>query len=152
MENKKLIGGGDPNTDDHKELKPNGQQKDYVVLTEEERAKGFVRPVRTSYIHIGERPKYPLRDLTTEEQEIHKDSKYLKYEEYPKSESPLCGKFWTEKQLSSGCGYETVMNYEIAETYARNPAFYGSTYCVGCAFHYPLNQFRWSGSDQLVGS
>lgn len=42
---------GSPVTDDHRELKPNGQQKGYVVLSEEERAKGFVRPVRHSYIH-----------------------------------------------------------------------------------------------------
>ncbi|HZR87914.1 MAG TPA: hypothetical protein VFB02_13980 [Bradyrhizobium sp.] len=42
---------GSPVTKDHRELKPNGQQKDYVVLSEAERAKGFVRPVRRSYIH-----------------------------------------------------------------------------------------------------
>lgn len=35
----------------HRELKPNGQQRDYVVLAEEERAKGFVRPVRRTYVH-----------------------------------------------------------------------------------------------------
>jgi hypothetical protein len=29
-----------------------GQQKDYLVLSDEERAKGFVRPVRQSYIHL----------------------------------------------------------------------------------------------------
>jgi hypothetical protein len=29
-----------------------GQQKGYVVLAEEERAKGFVRPVRRSYKHL----------------------------------------------------------------------------------------------------
>ncbi len=29
-----------------------GQQRDYVVLAEEERAKGFVRPVRRSYKHL----------------------------------------------------------------------------------------------------
>ncbi len=29
-----------------------GQQQDYVVLAEEERAKGFVRPVRLSYKHL----------------------------------------------------------------------------------------------------
>lgn len=29
-----------------------GQQHDYVVLAEEERAKGFVRPVRRSYKHL----------------------------------------------------------------------------------------------------
>lgn len=34
-------------TEGHKK----GQQKDYVVLAEEERAKGFVRPVRQSYRH-----------------------------------------------------------------------------------------------------
>lgn len=36
---------------EHLETKPNGQQKDYVVLTDEERAKGFVEPVRRSYVH-----------------------------------------------------------------------------------------------------
>lgn len=29
-----------------------GQQQDYVVLAEEERAKGFVRPLRRSYKHL----------------------------------------------------------------------------------------------------
>lgn len=40
---------------EHRRLKPNGQQEGYVVLTEEERAKGFVRPVRPvrrSYKHL----------------------------------------------------------------------------------------------------
>lgn len=46
-----LVDGG-PVTEDHRELKPNGQQKDYVVLSAEERAKGFVRPVRRSYRHL----------------------------------------------------------------------------------------------------
>lgn len=43
---------GSPVTDDHRDLKANGQQKGYVVLSEEERAKGFVRPVRRSYRHL----------------------------------------------------------------------------------------------------
>ena len=42
--------GGTP-IGEHLETKPNGQQKDYVVLTAEERAKGFVEPVRRSYRH-----------------------------------------------------------------------------------------------------
>ena len=29
-----------------------GMQEKYVVLNDEERAKGFVRPVRTTYIHL----------------------------------------------------------------------------------------------------
>ena len=35
----------------HREIRPDGMQKGYVVLSEEERAKGFVRPVRRSYVH-----------------------------------------------------------------------------------------------------
>ena len=47
------LAGGSPCLDGaHLELKDNGQQKDYVVLTKEERAKGFVRPVRTTYKHL----------------------------------------------------------------------------------------------------
>lgn len=41
-----------PEDNSHAELKPNGQQKDYVILSDEERSKGFVRPVRKSYIHL----------------------------------------------------------------------------------------------------
>lgn len=43
---------GSPVTPDHRELKENGQQKGYVVLSEAERARGFVRPVRTKYVHL----------------------------------------------------------------------------------------------------
>lgn len=43
---------GSPVTADHRELKPNGQQQGYVVLNAEERARGFVRPVRRSYVHL----------------------------------------------------------------------------------------------------
>lgn len=43
---------GTPVTPDHREIDPNtGMQKGYVVLSEAERAKGFVRPVRHSYKH-----------------------------------------------------------------------------------------------------
>lgn len=37
---------------EHRKLRPDGQQEGYVVLAEEERAKGFVRPVRRSYVHL----------------------------------------------------------------------------------------------------
>ncbi len=42
---------GSPVTADHRELKENGQQKGYIVLSEAERARGFVRPVRRTYVH-----------------------------------------------------------------------------------------------------
>lgn len=48
---KTTLTDGSPITPDHRELKDNGQQKGYVVLSSEERAKGFVRPVRDSYVH-----------------------------------------------------------------------------------------------------
>lgn len=48
----RTLTDGSPVTADHRELKPNGQQKGYVVLSEVERAKGFVRPVRHSYRHL----------------------------------------------------------------------------------------------------
>jgi hypothetical protein len=31
---------------------PDGMQKNYLVMSDEERAKGFVRPVRTKYVHL----------------------------------------------------------------------------------------------------
>jgi hypothetical protein len=51
--NETTLADGSPVTDDHRELNPTtGLQKGYVVLSVEERAKGFVRPVRRSYYHI----------------------------------------------------------------------------------------------------
>ncbi len=50
---RELVSGSPvPADQSHTELKENGQQKDYVVLTAAERAKGFVRPVRRSYRHL----------------------------------------------------------------------------------------------------
>ncbi len=51
MSNRTLTDGS-PVTPDHKDIDPNtGMQKAYVVLSEEERSKGFIRPVRQSYSH-----------------------------------------------------------------------------------------------------
>lgn len=47
----RVLTDGSPVTDDHRELLPSGMQKGYVVLSAEERGKGFVRPVRRSYRH-----------------------------------------------------------------------------------------------------
>jgi hypothetical protein len=47
----KTLTDGSPVTPDHRDLQPSGQQKGYVVLNEAERAKGFVRPVRRTYVH-----------------------------------------------------------------------------------------------------
>jgi hypothetical protein len=102
------LTSGSPVTPEHIELKEDGQQKGYVVLTEAERAKGFVRPVRRSYLH-------------------------------------------------KRCGSTTTMGQSIAETYARDPKFYGGTFCVECGKHFPLfvdgeSQFSWIDDGTAVGS
>lgn len=79
----------------------------YLVLSEEELSKGFVRPVRRSYWHVQ-------------------------------------------------CGTTTTMSVRLAETYAREPGFYGATYCVHCQGHRPVSEFRWEvnhdDTDPVVGS
>jgi hypothetical protein len=141
-----------------------GQYEAYWVLSKEERAKGFVRPVRRSYRHVGiPGPKNPLRDLTEEEKERHKDVGYVKFEEYPPSESSVTGRFWTQAQLDrvgKGCGTVTTMNQAIAETYAREPSsYYGSTMCAACRDHLPVGadgEFTWmdgyKDTDERVGT
>lgn len=81
---------------------PRPQQEVYLVLSEEERAKGFVRPYRDAYKH-------------------------------------------------KSCGTVTTMGRAIAETYARNPRFYGATYCVHCSMHRPLIEFVWIPDGSPMG-
>ncbi|NBJ13246.1 hypothetical protein [Microvirga arsenatis] len=53
MTPKTTLTDGSPVTPDHREIDPRtGMQKGYVVLSAEERAKGFVRPVRRTYRHL----------------------------------------------------------------------------------------------------
>ena len=143
-----------PADQSHTELKNNGQQQDYVVLTPEERAKGFVRPVRCAYQHVGPSgPKNPMRDLTPEENERYADFGYVQFEAYPSGESCVTGRFWTQAQLlAKGCGAVTTMSRALAETYARDPKFYGGTFCCGCGKHLPVDEFVWDGTDERVGS
>lgn len=84
----------------------NGQHAQYWVLSDAERAKGFVRPVRTSYTHLK-------------------------------------------------CGTVTTMGRSLAETYAREPHFYGATMCVNCGGHFRVGEqgeFVWTGTDEKVGT
>jgi len=48
----RTLTDGSPVTPGHQEHRPDGMQKGYIVLSDEERAKGFVRPVRRSYVHL----------------------------------------------------------------------------------------------------
>ena len=90
----------DPSTD------ARGMHPTYWVLSEAERAKGFVRPVRDSYRH-------------------------------------------------DRCGSVTTMGRALAETYARDPHFYGATYCCACGGHFPVGEtgeFVWAGTTEKVGT
>jgi len=95
------------------------QNEVYLVLSEEERAQGFVRPVRDTYVHYymedGSDVPYPLLTL-----------KGVK-----------------------GCGAATRMGRALAETYARDSKFYGATYCVGCKKHLPVKEFIWEDHKQV---
>lgn len=136
-----------------------GQHTSYYILSESERAKGFVRPVRTSYRHVGiPGPANALRDLTPEETERYSKIGYVKFEAYPKTEGSPIGRFWTQEQLDkigTGCGVVTSMPRAIAETYARDPNFYGKTMCCGCGVHLPVGangEFVWDKSTERVGT
>lgn len=84
-----------------------GMNAAYLVLSDEERSKGFVRPYRASYLH-------------------------------------------------TKCGAVTRMAPAIAETYARQPSFYGATFCARCQTHLPVGEhgeFIWDdGSGEKVGT
>ena len=103
----------DPRLGHGADVTPQPMNEVYLVLSAEDRARGFVRPVRQSYRH----------------------------------QDPECGAI-------------TTMAQGIAETYARQPSFYGSTYCCGCQMHRPVGQhgeFTWmdeGGQDttELVGT
>lgn len=138
---------------------PVPQAEVYIVLSEEERAKGFVRPVRTKYLHVGTAgPRYPLQDLTPEQVERVAGSLYAKYEPYPQPNpdgSSALGRYWTQAQLDAvgkGCQTVTTMGRALAETYARDPSFYGGTYCVHCSMHRPVGadgEFVWDDGTRV---
>lgn len=144
-----------PNSD----TRADGQHVDHWVMCPTEIIKeGFKRPIRNSYIHVGRPgPQYPLRELTQEEHDRYDQFGYLMYEEYPKSDSSIVGRFWTQKMFNAvrGCGVKTSMPQQIAETYAANPSYYGSTFCCGCGQYLPVGahgEFVWDGTNDRVGT
>ena len=71
------------------------------------------------------------------------------------------GSYVTQVELNSwklgehigGCGATTTMAMEIDETYARDPNYYGSTWCTTCKKHINVGEFIWNdGSNEIVGS
>lgn len=50
------------------------------------------------------------------------------------------------------CGGLTRMPQHCAETYAVDPTFYGSTFCVRCGQYRPVGEFIWLDDGSKVGS
>jgi len=51
------------------------------------------------------------------------------------------------------CGQVTTMSLPLAETYAREPHFYGATYCVTCRKHCrvgPDGEFVWMENGETT--
>jgi hypothetical protein len=150
----------DKNDPDLKITEASGMQKKYLVLSDAERAKGFVRPVMRSYKHVGlPAPEFPLEDLTDEGHERYDEYGYVKYEPYPKGHNgSALGKYWTQEKLNrinNGCGSVTTMGQDLAETYARDPSFYGATFCSHCREHFPVGkdgEFVWLDTNERVGT
>jgi hypothetical protein len=135
---------------------PRPQNDCYLILSEEERAKGFVRPVRHQYVHRGRR-------VCGKPKMIKEYSDMPHVCVLPPNHNGECsvwqavatGKLVDRLKRTGylgGCDAITRMSNAIAETYAREPTFYGYTYCTLCSEHLPVDEFEWDGSDAKVGS
>lgn len=149
-----------------------GQHDIHLVLSDEERAKGFVRPVRDTYVHIGkmiERDEegriigrlIPMADKDYDSRNYFTaENGYGGYIKYPAGHD-MIGRYITQQEFDAivarqthfgGCGTTTNMGRALAETYARDPKFYGATFCIHCNKHLPVNEFVWEATDETVGS
>ena len=144
------------------DTEPVNQCKKYLILSEKERAKGFVRPVRYSYIHKGRYYPYSVEKLNqpynSEDGRTYVAKVVILLDIDGK---PKCWGFLTQREYDQyiktngyvgGCFEETKMGIELAETYARDPKFYGATYCIKCKMHLPVSEFSWIDDGELVGS
>jgi hypothetical protein len=138
-----------------------GQNDTYLVLPDEELAKGFVRPYRDKYIHVGRHYKNGVEMLEKHEPGLVTGKIYVAIANVFMNGERIGGTYITQEELDQfnntggyigGCGVETVMGQKLSETYARNPKFYGATFCVGCNKHLPVGEFRWSKDGTVVGS
>lgn len=138
-----------------------GQHKDYIVLCPDERAKGFIRPYRDAYRHVGrsvcgnivnhgpswEAPKLGgPRDICAQVygHEGECSSPFLTVDQPEYAEI-------RRSHRKGGCGKITTMGRALAETYARDPKFYGATFCVHCNRHLPVAEFTWYEMDGREG-
>lgn len=116
-----------------------GQHKGYIVLCAEERAKGFVRPYRDTYKHVGPN----ICGL-----HVGPDGARVCYMD--PGHAGACGTATGPRPQA--CRSVTTMGRALSETYARDPKFYGATFCCGCNRHLPVAEFTWTADGERVGS
>lgn len=67
------------------------------------------------------------------------------HERHPSEVQPEYVQPIRHKYIHQRCQTETVMRgHNLAETYATNPGYYTSTFCVGCRDYFPIAEFYWS--------
>jgi hypothetical protein len=59
---------------------------------------------------------------------------------------------YRDRYKHTTCGGVTTMGRALSETYARDPGFYGATFCCQCNRHLPVSEFVWTADGQVVGS
>lgn len=132
-----------------------GQHASYVVLCDAERAKGFVRPYRDAYEHVGRKVERCEATRTDGDYENPRQcNRRFQHEGDHQFDALmlLSGPIHFLPLREGGCGSVTTMGRALSETYARDPKFYGATFCCSCNRHLPVAEFVWTNDREQVGS
>lgn len=49
------------------------------------------------------------------------------------------------------CNRDTTIGQQVAEKFAEDPSFYGIVFCVRCMKTFPVKEFVWAGTKEVVG-
>ncbi len=89
---------------------------------------------------------FPTMEKLSDEQ--HKDHWVLSKEERKKKYV----RPYRENYRHTTCGRITKMPAACAETYARNPKFYGKTFCCHCKKYETIDNFIWLDDSTRLGT
>ncbi len=132
-----------------------GQHKGYIVLCDAERAKGFVRPYRDRYQHVG----HLIERCEATHQEPTDENPHQCIRPYPHDgDHEFTALMILNKPIrfmpgrKGGCGSVTTMGRALSETWARDIHFYSHTFCVSCNKHFTIAEFVWNGTNEVLGT
>lgn len=73
------------------------------------------------------------------------------YENYPTVDEGEFEQKPRKTYIHQDCGKATTMSAELAESVARDPTYYGKTFCAECGEHVPVDEVEWEdGSNWVV--